>query len=162
MLQTNWVEDYSTEGCIPMSEANFPVWWETTVTLYNKHTASNGEITWYRTVLEGCFWKYETDYERVDNAIQMTKVLLCRVRKSDDFLENFEWQDSPYKNEYFTFNQGDILVKGEVEDELDEYTARQRSSDLLKKYKDRCAEITECRINVGAGRVCEHYLVRGI
>lgn len=143
-----------------MSE--YPVWWETTVTLYNRYEDSKGEVTWYRTVLEGCFWKYETDYTRVDNATQMTKVLLCRVRRSVDFLESYEWRESGSKSDYFTFNDGDILVKGEVEDEIDEYTAGSRSTDLLKKYKDRCAEITECRINVGAGRVCEHYLVRGI
>ena len=141
---------------------NYPEWWNTTVTLYNKYESSNGEITWYRTVLTGCFWKYVTEYSRIDNATQMTKVLLCRVRKSKDFLENFEWQEQSDKSSYFTFNDGDILVRGEVEDTIDEYTKGQRASDLLTKYKSRCAEITECAINVGAGRVNEHYLVRGI
>lgn len=145
-----------------MSESNYPVWWDTTVTLYNKYEDSTGEVTWYRTVLEGCFWKYETDYERVDNVTQMTKVLLCRVRKNDDFLEDFEWNEVGDKSSYFTFSDGDILVRGEVDDEISEYTNGSRSSDLLKKYKGRCAEITECRVNVGEGRVCEHYLVRGI
>lgn len=140
----------------------YPVWWNTVVTLYNKYESNSGEVTWYRTVLEGCFWKYETDYDRVDNVTQMTKVLLCRVRKSDDFLEDFEWYEVSDKSSYFTFNEGDILVKGEVDDEISEYTNGSRSSDLLKKYKNRCAEITECKINVGEGRVCEHYLVRGI
>ena len=140
----------------------YPVWWDTTVTLFNKYEDSKGEVTWYKTVLTGCFWKYETDYQRVDNATQMTKVLLCRVRKSSDFLENYVWEEESSKDSYFTFNDGDILIKGEVEDTINEYTTGQRASDLLKKYKDRCAEITECRINVGAGRVCEHYLVRGI
>lgn len=140
----------------------YPVWWDTTVTLFNKYEDSKGEVTWYKTVLTGCFWKYETDYQRVDNATQMTKVLLCRVRKSSDFLENYVWKEESSKDSYFTFNDGDILIKGEVEDTINEYTTGQRASDLLKKYKDKCAEITECRINVGAGRVCEHYLVRGI
>lgn len=140
----------------------YPVWWDTTITLFNKYEDSKGEVTWYKTVLTGCFWKYETDYQRVDNATQMTKVLLCRVRKSSDFLENYVWEEESSKDSYFTFNDGDILIKGEVEDTINEYTTGQRASDLLKKYKDRCAEITECRINVGAGRVCEHYLVRGI
>ena len=140
----------------------YPEWWHTTVTIYNKYENGAGEVTWYRTVREGCFWKYVTDYQRVGDATQMTKVLLCRVRKSDDFAENFVWRELPDKSAKFTFNDGDILVRGVVTDTIDEYTAGQRSTDLLKKYKDRCAQITECVINVGAGRVSEHYLVRGI
>ena len=141
---------------------DYPSWWDTTVTLYNKYEDSKGEVTWYRTVLKGCFWKYHTDYTRIDNATQMTKVLLCRVRASSSFIENYEWYEESDKGSYFTFNDGDILVKGEVEDTISEYTAGSRSSDLLKKYKGRCAEITECAINVGTDRVNEHYLVRGI
>lgn len=140
----------------------YPEWWNTTVTLYNKYESSSGEVTWYRTVLKGCFWKYVTDYQRINDATQVTKVLLCRVRKNRDFLEDYEWQEISDKSSYFTFTDGDILIKGEVEDTIDEYTKGQRSSDILIKYKSRCAEITECAINVGAGRVCEHYLVRGI
>lgn len=141
---------------------NYPDWWCDTVTLYNKHTAINGEITWYRTVLEGCFWKYITRYERVNDATEMTKVLLCRVRKSSKFLEDYEWQASGERDIYFTFNEGDILIKGEVDDIVDEYTSGSRASDLLRKYKNRCAEITECTVNVGGTRVNEHYLVRGV
>ena len=139
----------------------YPVWWDTTVTLYNKYESSSGEVTWYRTVLEGCFWKYVTDYVRTENAVEMTKVLLCRVRQSGDFLESYEWRNAD-KSAYFTFNEGDILVKGEVDDEIDEYTSGSRSTDLLIKYKDRCAQITESAVNVGTGRVSEHYLVRGL
>ena len=142
--------------------SDYPVWWNTTVTVYNKYEDSKGEVTWYRTVLEGCFWKFTTDYTRVDNATTMTKVLICRVRKSDMFLEDYEWQEADDKSEYFTFNDGDLLVKGEIEDEISEYTNGQRSSDLMRKYKSRCVEITEYRNNTGEGRVCEHYLVRGI
>lgn len=141
---------------------NYPEWWCDTVTLYNKYTASNGEITWYRTVLKGCFWKYITDYDRVDDRTEMTKVLLCRVRKSSKFLEDYLWAENTDRAKYFTFNEGDILIKGEVSDVLDEYVSGSRSSDLLNKYKSRCAQITECAINVGGNRVNEHYRVRGI
>lgn len=141
---------------------NYPEWWNTTVTLYNKYTANNGEVTWYRAVLKGCFWGYETKYNRVDNATEMTKVLICRVRVNEKFVEDFEWQALADKTSRFTFSEGDILVRGEVADTIDEYTSGSRSSDLLKKYKSRCAEITEYKINVGGGRVNEHYLVRGV
>lgn len=140
----------------------YPDWWCDTVTLYNRYEAPNGEISWYRTVLMGCFWKYTTDYVRVNNETQVIKVLLCRVRKNKKFIENYEWQALADKSGRFTFNEGDILIKGKVEDVINEYTKGQRASDLLKKYKDRCAEITESRNNTGEGRVDEHYLVRGI
>ena len=141
---------------------SYPIWWNTTVTLYNRYEAKNGETTWYRTVLTGCFWKYITDYTRTNDATEMTKVLLCRVRKNSNFLVDHEWYASDDKDTYFTFNEGDILIEGEVDDTIDDYTKGSRSSDLLKKYKSRCAQITECRINVGDGRVAEHYVVRGI
>ena len=140
----------------------YPDWWCDTVTLYNKYEAKNGEVTWYKTTLTGCFWKYTTDYVRVDNETQVVKVLLCRVRKNKKYVECYVWQDLADKSSRFTFNEGDILVKGKVDDVISEYTKGQRASDLLKKYKDRCAEITESRDNTGKGRVDEHYLVRGI
>lgn len=140
----------------------YPDWWCDTVTLYNKYEAPNKEVTWYRTVLVGCFWKYTTDYERVDDVTQVTKVLLCRVRKNKKYIDCYEWRELADKSSRFTFNEGDILIKGKIEDTIDEYTKGHRASDLLKKYKDRCAEITESRDNTGGGRVDEHYLVRGI
>lgn len=140
----------------------YPDWWCDTVTLYNKYEAPNKEVTWYRTVLTGCFWKYTTDYERVDDVTQVTKVLLCRVRKNKKYIDCYEWRDLADKSSRFTFNEGDILIRGKVEDIVDDYLQGHRASDLLKKYKDRCAEITESRDNTGGGRVDEHYLVRGI
>lgn len=140
----------------------YPDWWCDTVTLYNKYEAPNKEVTWYRTVLTGCFWKYTTDYERVDDVTQVTKVLLCRVRKNKKYIDCYEWRELADKSSRFTFNEGDILIRGKVEDIVDDYLQGHRASDLLKKYKDRCAEITESRDNTGGGRVDEHYLVRGI
>jgi hypothetical protein len=140
----------------------YPDWWCDTVTLYNRYEDNVGEITWYRTVLTGCFWKYITDYNRVGDVTDITKVLLCRVRKSNKYLDCYKWQALSDKSGKFTFNEGDILIKGKIEDTVDEYTDGIRSSDLLLKYKDRCAQITESRDNTGTGKVDEHYLVRGI
>ena len=157
----NWVGSYCTGVYIRMNNI-YPDWWNTTVTVYNKYENSAGEVTWYRTVLKGCFWKYVTHYQRIDNATQMTKVLICRVRKNSKFIENYLWRELADKSRRFTFSDGDILVKGEVDDTVDEYVAGSRSSDLLKKYKDRCVQISECTINTGEERTCEHYLVKGI
>ena len=85
---------------------------------------------------------------------------------SDNFLEKFQWVQIPndHMNEYFTLGAGDLIVKGEVEDEINEYQVGSRSNDLLNKYKQLqgCMSIEETSINVGPGRCNEHYLVRGV
>lgn len=65
--------------------------------------------------------------------------------------------------DYFTLAPGDIIVKGESDEEIDEYTSGHRSSDLLSKYHDyqACMEITEYANNSGIGRNNKHYLARG-
>jgi hypothetical protein len=67
-------------------------------------------------------------------------------------------------SDFFTLGTGDIIVKGEVDDEIDEYTSKKRSTDLVAKYKalQGCMQIEEVAINVGAGRCNEHYYVKGI
>ena len=38
----------------------YPIWWDTTVTVYNKFVDSNTQVvTWYRTVIEKCFWSLQ-------------------------------------------------------------------------------------------------------
>ena len=65
---------------------------------------------------------------------------------------------------YFTLGVGDIIVKDEVDDVIDEYIKGKRSSDLLKKYRalQGCLQIEEFADNTGGGRGNEHYFVRGI
>lgn len=141
----------------------YPVWWSTTVTLYNKYEDSRGEVTWYRTVLNGCFWKYVGDKVRVGDTVLSTNDTVCRIRKSDAFLEQYAWKQADDKSSYFTIGRGDIIIRGEVEDEIDEYTKGERSSDMLEKYKDvGCIKVEEFAINTGVGRADEHYRIRGI
>ena len=65
--------------------------------------------------------------------------------------------------DYFTLGTGDIIVKGAVTDEIDEYTSGKRSSDFIKKYKalQGCMEIQHFSIDTGIGRCAEHYYVTG-
>ena len=141
---------------------NYPVWWDTTVTLYNKYEDSKGEVTWYRTVLEGCFWKYTGEFTRTKDSGVGSTSAICRIRHNSDYVDRQEWEEQDDKSSFFTIGREDILVKGEVDDEIDEYQSGSRSSDLLNKYRNQgCIEITEYTINIGAGRVNEHYLVKG-
>lgn len=146
--------------------SNFPIWWNTTVTIYNKYEDPQTHVVvWFRTVVSGCFWKASGDKISVGEVVIDSKSTTCRIRKNPLFLERYEWEQltNDKMGDYFTLGLGDIIVKGEVTDAIDEYTSGHRSTDLLNKYKpsQRCFEIDEFSNNTGVGRNNEHYYVRG-
>lgn len=146
---------------------NYAPWWNTTVTIYNKYEDAQTQLVkWYRHVIPNCFWQYSGNKVVINNVVLDTNTIICRIRINKDFLEKYEWIKKPndQMNDYFTLGQGDIIVKGEVDDEINEYASGSRSSDLKKKYKalQGCMEIQEFSINTGGNRGNEHYYVRGI
>lgn len=150
-----------------MNNAVYPPWWETTVTIYNKFQDPITRLySWYRTVIKGTFWKDVGNKITVGQTVLETNDIICRIRKDDRFLPKHEWVNVPNDkmSEYFTIGKGDIIVKGEVDDVVDEYQQGHRSNDLLAKYKQLqgCMTVEKVAINVGAGRCDEHYLVRGV
>lgn len=145
----------------------YPEWWDTTVTIYNKfEDPITHVIRWYRTKIEGAFWKYVGDKVTVGNTVIETNNIICRIRKSDKFLEKYLWIQVPndQMGNYFTIGKGDIIVKGEVQDEVNEYQSGKRSNDLIAKYKELqgCMTVEEMALDIGAGRCNEHYRVKGI
>lgn len=146
---------------------NYPSWWNTTITIYNRYEdAQTNLVTWYKHTIDGAFWKYTGNKIVVGNVVLETKDVICRIRKDEHFLERFEWINLPNDEmaNYFTLGEGDIIVKGTVDDEINEYVSGRRSSDLKKKYKglQGCIEIQEWANNTGGGRGNEHYFVKGI
>ena len=149
-----------------MSRPGYPLWWETTVTIYNKFLdVQTDVITWYRTVVSDCFWKLDGTQVAIGNTVLNAKSTICRIPKDSRFLERQDWQTIPndQRSQYFTIGRGDIIIKGEITDVIDEYSAGHRSTDLLAKYTELqgCLEVSEFTINVGRGRNNEHYFVRG-
>ena len=146
----------------------YPIWWETTITIYNRYDAPTTDlVTWYKTVLTDCFWKASGDKVSIGQVTLDSKSVLCRIPKNASYMDKFEWEQldttDEAKSDYFTLGIGDIIVKGECSETIDEYTQGQRSSDLLEKYRpyQRCMEIEDLAINIGKGRNNEHYYVRG-
>lgn len=145
---------------------SYPIWWDKELTLYNRYEDPQTQlIKWYRTELQNCFWKASGSVAVVNDVTLDTAGIICRIPKNDKFLEKYEWVELPNDEmeEYFTLGTGDIIVKGIVKDEIDEYTRGKHSTDLLAKYNGlrECMEIKELAINTGAGRNEEHYWVRG-
>lgn len=146
---------------------NYPSWWNTTITIYNRYEdAQTNLVTWYKHTIEGTFWKYTGNKVVIDKVVLETKDVICRIRKDERFLERHEWVQLPNDEmaNYFTLGEGDIIVKGSVDDEINEYVSNKRSSDLKKKYKalQGCLEVQEWANNTGGGRGNEHYYVKGI
>lgn len=145
---------------------NYPAWWDKTITIYNKVVDKTTQrVSWHRSVIEGCFWKCLNNTYRVSgsNILLETKDVICRIPKDDRFVTKREWVNREDFDGVFTLGNGDIIILGEVEDTIDEYTRGQHSTDLVAKYKefDECIEVDTYVNNVGKGLGIEHYRVVG-
>lgn len=147
--------------------SNYPVWWDTKLTIFNKSTdALTDVVRWYKHIVDNCFWKYVGDKITINDTVLQTNNIICRIPEDNTFLEKYQWLEIPNdeKENYFTLGASDIIVKGAVNDEIDEYAKGKRSTDLIAKYKELqgCMVIERIAINIGAGRCNPHYLVNGI
>ena len=165
-------ENFCIEGFIQVS--NFPfAWWNKTITIYNRVVdPTTQRVSWYRNTIENCFWKYVNNTYTIgrsgisSSGVQLTtKDVVCRIPKDDRFVDKRGWAElsESERAEHFTLNTGDLIVAGEVTDVIDEYTAGQRSTDLVTKYKkfDECLEIDTYVDNTGRGIGLEHYRIVG-
>lgn len=146
---------------------NYPIWWDSTVTVYNRYEDEQTHlISWFSTVLTGCFVKNVGERVLINDVSVDTNNIICRIPKKDNYKAPHLWFNLPNdeKADYFTLRQGDIIVFGEVDDTINEYISGQRSSDLLAKYKalQGCLTVQEVADNTGTGRGEEHYRVNGL
>lgn len=147
--------------------SNYPIWWDTSVTIYNKYEdVQTGLIKWYRYTVDSCFWKYDYDKVILGSTILESNKIICRIPANAKFMEKYEWVKLPNDEmvNYFTLGPEDIIIKGVVDDDIDEYKSGYRSTDFLSKYKklQGCMVVDEVKINVGPGRCNEHYYVKGV
>ena len=103
--------------------SNYPVWWDTSVTIYNKYTDPTTQtVTWYRSVVDNAFWKDVNDKVTIGDTILESNKIICRIREDANYKDKYLWIDLPCEDKarFFTLGQGDIIVKGKVADEVDE------------------------------------------
>lgn len=152
--------------------SNFPfAWWDKTITLYNKYVDPTTQVvSWYRTVINNCFWKNvnETYYVGTrgisTTGVKLeTKDIICRIPQDDRYVDKYTWETLDDKSENFTLGNGDIIILGEVEDVIDETEKGSRSTDLVSKYKqyDKSLMIDKYTINTGTGVGMPHYRIVG-
>lgn len=149
-----------------MQMSRYPIWWEDTVTIYNKYENSQtGVITWFKTIISGCFWKNTGNRVTINDVILDTENVICRIPKQPNYVNSYEWKQLSNDNmaKYFTLQQGDIIIRGVVSDSIDEYTKGKHATDFIKKYKELgCIEVKSFNINTGSGKNNEHYYVNGL
>ena len=152
--------------------SNFPFpWWDKTITIYNKLIdPTTQRVRWYKTTVENCFWKAQNILFAMGRygvstlgVVTENKEIICRIPQNDRYVDKRIWKDLDNRDDYFTLANGDIIVLGEVDDVIDEYTPGQRSTDLITKYKefDECLEIETYVNNVQTGVDLPHYRITG-
>lgn len=146
---------------------DYPIWWDTSLTIYNRYEDPQTQVvTWYKHTIEDCFWRYSSDKVSIGNTVLESSNTICRIPENADFIERYQWEQLPNDQmaDYFTLGVGDIIIKGSVDDTINEYQAGHRSTDIIAKYKklQGCLEIDQVSINTGAGRCNPHYHVKGV
>lgn len=142
-------------------------WWDSTITIYNKFKDKDTDkVTWYRTVLDNCFYQHTQNEVTVGQAKIASDVSICRIPVNTAFKDKRAWNELPgeSKSQFFTLAPNDIIVAGNVDFEINEYEKGKRSSDLFAEYKEwpGCFTVKSANINVGKGRGNEHYHARGV
>lgn len=150
-----------------MQVSRYPIWWDTPITVYNRYEdPQTNVVIWFRHFIPISFWKDTGNKVTVGDTVLETNDIICRIPEDSKFVEQYKWFELPndQMGKYFTLGQGDIIVKGEVDDVIDEYVKGHRSTDFKAKYKklQGLMEIEMVGIKTGPGRVCPHYYVRGI
>lgn len=142
----------------------YPVWWDKTITIFNKIVGEDNKVSWQRTVINGCFWKYINETKYVDNVKMQTKEVICRIPEQENYVPYLQWKTLDDKSNKFTLRTGDFVVYGEVDDVVDEYTKGQRATDILNKYREvnLAFQIDVFTDNTGDVLNSEHYRLGGI
>ncbi len=139
------------------------MFWNKTITLYNKREeAETGLIKWYRHTIDNCFYKTTNNTVNVGNAQLKTDDNVIRIPIQENYVAPHEWNalSDEEMRRHITLQGGDLIVLGNVTEEIDEYTTGKRSSDLIAKYKT-LGTVFINSVNVNDFLPGAHYFVRG-
>ena len=129
-----------------------------TITLYNKYVDKSGGktvTTWKRTVLKECFFGTVTASQLNGENLSMANSFVCRIPENSDFTEYYKGEADK-----FTLKPDDIIVLGEIADEIKDVQG-QRAADLLEKYKGYCFTVKSVSINT-VSPYARHYRASGV
>ncbi|MEA4899320.1 MAG: hypothetical protein VB065_14050 [Eubacteriales bacterium] len=135
-----------------------------TVTLYNRREGkdANGRtvVTWHRTVQHNCFWTRRTVRAIENGNVKIGEVLVCKIPESPAYLPPDEWATLTDPTGRFTLWAGDIIVLGDVPDEIGPSLTE---SALRMKYARRgLMVVTSAKDRCISGAGLRHYLAEGV
>lgn len=138
-------------------------YWNNTITLYNRHEDKQFNfIKWERHILTECFVKRTNNKMNVGGEQLIIDDTVIRIPKQYNYKEPYEWVNlsSDIMSDYITLQPGDLIFLGRVMDDIDEYTAGQRSSDLIAKYS-AMGSVAINSVNININLPNPHYYVKG-
>lgn len=132
-----------------------------TLTLYNRvrNVGADGRTaeSWRRRVLTGCSWVRAHERVRDEGIVRYAESVACRIPASADYLPPGDWDAQGAPPGKFTLAAGDILVRGEVDDEIG---AGLSAAELVKKYaRSGAAIVQSVKENTHLGPLA-HYVAR--
>lgn len=150
-------------GLTSVAPAQYPHWWNTTITLYNKYMRSDNTIAYSRHVLNNVFYKAEKAEQLSGSALYQASSYIVRIPQDPAYIPHSQFVQQPEESlsNYFTLNTGDLVFKGEIDEEIDETVRGVRANDLLNKYMPDCFTVKTFSDNTGAA-VARHYYISGV
>ena len=134
-----------------------------TVTLYNRRrtTGADGRQveTWVRHVLTGCSWVRTHERVRSDTEVGYTSSVTCRIPASDSYLPPDQWDALDDPSGKFTLAAGDVLVYGDVADEIGSELS---AAELVKRYARRGSIVVRSARNNSLNGILPHYAAKGV
>lgn len=143
-------------GITIKNRGDFPAFWDSTITLYNKILIDN-KPEWVRHVFHNVFFKSLNEKQMNGNTVFHSTSYIVRIPKNNLYVSTSNYSD--YENT-FTVQTGDMVFFGEVNEIIDETNPDKRSNAVMNRYKGRCFLIkafSENIHNIGL----KHYRIEG-
>lgn len=132
-----------------------------TVTIYNQvkgiDPITNKAFTiWRRRVLTGCSWRRSMQTLQVGTVQITSEDYIVQVPYSELYVPYYEYEDmtADEQEQHFTGNAGDLIVRGEIADEIGVDMTVTRLKD---KYNGRILTVKAFQNNALDGFPLKHY-----
>lgn len=131
---------------------------DTSVTVYNKHTVGP-DVKWKRTILPIVSWYGGQGISVSGTDLIASDHYVVRVREKDmpsSYLPELDFRAQPSPSGW-SFQDGDIVVRGEVPDEVNDG----KITVITAKYKGKCFTITRVHDNRRGPGSMRHIKIEG-
>lgn len=128
-----------------------------TVTVLNRRDSKDSPDrldAWKKTVLHNCAWSVQTVRSVNGTEVSLGAAYVARIPKSQDYHPYHEWTKNM---EGFTFSTGDIIIRGEVTEEI----TADNVKAVVRQYPESFT-VSLFRDNTNTVEALEHYRVEGV